>query len=142
MISRILALPLGATAFLLIAPLDPVGFHFTALTQYIAPVDETGTMALMFGSMFFCMSPMLCVPESRGFQNHSSKIETILCTFAIAGAVFGSLFATAYVLVTQRVYETLLMSASTTTGQLLMGILGTLFALSALFAGTGLLKKP
>lgn len=142
MISRILALPLGATAFLLIAPLDPDSFHFSRITQYIAPVGETETMMLMYGSLFFCMSPILCVPESRGFQNHASSLEKILCTFAIAGAVFGSLFVTAYVLMTYRMHEVLLTSATTTTGQLLMGVLGTLFALSALFAGTGLLKKP
>lgn len=142
MISRILALPLGATAFLLIAPLEPASFHFAQITQYVAPFGETQTMALMYGSLFFCISPMLCVPESRGFENHSSFLEKILCTFAIAGAVFGSLLTTVYLLVTERVYDTLLLCASTTIGQLLMGALGTLFALSALFAGTGLLKKP
>lgn len=141
MIDRILALPLAAAAYFLIAPLDPASFHFTLVTQKIAPFGEAGKMAMMGGSMFFVISPMLCVPETRGFHEQSNTLERSLCIVAIAGTVFGWLLATLYVLKPQWVHDTLILVASTTTAQVSMGTVGTMLALSALFAGTGLLRK-
>lgn len=141
MIDRILALPMAAAAYLLIAPLDPASFYFGLVTERIAPFGETGKMSLMGGSLFFCIAPMMYVPEARGFHEKSNTLEKSLCIVAIAGTIFGSILATFYVLRPEWVHDTLVFIASTTTARLSMGTVGTVLALSALFAGTGLLRK-
>ena len=142
MIDRILAVPLFAAAYLLIAPLDPNSFYLAFVTQMFASFREVGVGTSLFCSLFFCITPMLYAPEARGFQDAASGLEKTLCSFAIFGTIFGSLLATFYLLKPQAIATTLMYYASSTAAQVAMGVFGTAFALTALFAATGLLRKP